>query len=49
MNCWGLMSEHVDQSGFKQTGIRVLCGPRAIEQFQEIKVYASVEATPAPR
>jgi acyl-CoA reductase-like NAD-dependent aldehyde dehydrogenase len=47
LNCWGVMSEHFEQSGFKQSGIGVLCGPRAIEQFQEIKVYASVEATPA--
>ncbi|MGI4720097.1 MAG: aldehyde dehydrogenase family protein [Janthinobacterium lividum] len=44
MNCWGVMSEHFEQSGFKQSGIGVLCGPRAIEQFQEIKVYAAVEA-----
>ena len=43
MNCWGVMSEHFEQSGFKQSGIGVLCGPRAIEQFQEIKVYAAVE------
>jgi len=47
MNCWGVMSEHFEQSGFKQSGIGVLCGPRAIEQFQEIKVYASVEPAPA--
>ncbi len=46
MNCWGVMSEHFEQSGFKQSGIGVLCGPRAIEQFQEIKVYASVEPAP---
>lgn len=45
MNCWGVMSEHFEQSGFKQSGIGVLCGPRAIEQFQEIKVYATVEET----
>ncbi|WP_421568877.1 aldehyde dehydrogenase family protein [Stenotrophomonas sp. PD6] len=41
MNCWGVMSEQFEQSGFKQSGIGVLCGPRAIEQFQEIKVYAT--------
>lgn len=45
MNCWGVMSEHFEQSGFKQSGIGVLCGPRAIEQFQEVKVYASVALT----
>lgn len=43
MNCWGVMSEHFEQSGFKQSGIGVLCGPRAIEQFQEVKVYAALE------
>jgi acyl-CoA reductase-like NAD-dependent aldehyde dehydrogenase len=47
MNCWGVMSEHFEQSGFKQSGIGVLCGPRAIEQFQEVKVYATVEPSPA--
>jgi len=47
MNCWGVMSEHFEQSGFKQSGIGVLCGPRAIEQFQEVKVYAAVEPSTA--
>ncbi len=28
MNCWGVMSEQFEQSGFKQSGIGVLCGPR---------------------
>ncbi len=46
MNCWGVISEHFEESGFKQSGMGVLCGPRAIEQFQEIKVYASVDAAP---
>ncbi len=46
-NCWGVLSEHFEQSGFKQSGIGLLCGPRAIEQFQEIKVYASSDAAPA--
>ena len=39
-NCWGLLSEQFEQSGFKQSGVGLLCGPRAIEQFQQIKVYA---------
>ena len=47
MNCWGVMSEHFEQSGFKQSGIGVLCGPRAIEQFQEVKVFAAVEPAQA--
>jgi acyl-CoA reductase-like NAD-dependent aldehyde dehydrogenase len=46
MNCWGMMTEHFEEGGFKQSGVGVLCGPRAIQQFQEIKVYASVEGLP---
>ena len=42
-NCWGVLSEHFEQSGFKQSGVGLLCGPRAIEEFQEIKVYATVD------
>lgn len=45
-NCWGVLSEQFEQSGFKQSGIGLLCGPRAIEEFQEIKVYASAVAPP---
>ena len=47
-NCWGVLSEHFEQSGYKQSGVGVLCGPRAIEEFQEIKVYATVDAPPPP-
>ncbi len=47
-NCWGVLSEHFEQSGFKQSGIGLLCGPRAIEEFQEVKVYATVDAPSAP-
>nr|WP_047165809.1 aldehyde dehydrogenase family protein [Sphingomonas sp. Y57] len=46
INCWGVLSEHFEQSGYKQSGIGALCGPRAIEEFQELKVYASVDAPP---
>ena len=46
-NCWGVLSEHFEQSGYKQSGVGLLCGPRAIEEFQEIKVYVSASA-PAP-
>ncbi len=46
-NCWGVLSEHFEQSGYKQSGVGLLCGPRAIEEFQEIKVYASA-AAPQP-
>lgn len=46
LNCWAALSEHFEQSGFKQSGLGALCGPRAIEEFQEIKVYASIDAPP---
>lgn len=46
LNCWGVLSEHFEQSGFKQSGVGALCGPHAIEEFQEIKTYASVDAPP---
>ncbi|MEV7427498.1 aldehyde dehydrogenase family protein [Streptomyces sp. NPDC091212] len=45
VNGWGMMSEHFEQGGFKQSGIGVLCGPSAIGEFQNLKTYA----TAAPR
>jgi betaine-aldehyde dehydrogenase len=45
-NCWAVLSEHFEQSGFKQSGPGMLCGPRAIEEFQELKVYATASPTP---
>ncbi len=47
MNCWGIVTEHMEESGLKQSGVGSLCGPRAIEQFQEIKVYVSVDPAQA--
>ncbi len=47
LNCWGPMSEYFEHKGYKQSGIGFLSGPRAIEEFQEIKVYTSVDAPPA--
>lgn len=47
MNCWGVVTEHMEESGLKQSGVGVLCGPRAIEQFQEIKVYVSIDPAQA--
>ncbi len=47
MNCWGVVTEHMEESGLKQSGVGVLYGPRAIEQFQEIKVYVSVDPVQA--
>jgi betaine-aldehyde dehydrogenase len=43
-NCWGILSEQFEESGYKQSGPGLLCGPRAIEEFQEIKVYATTIA-----
>ena len=45
INSWGLLSEHFEEGGVKASGYGKLCGPRAIEEFQELKVYA--EADPA--
>lgn len=47
LNCWGPMSEYFEHKGFKQSGIGFLSGPCAIEEFQEIKVYTTVDAPPA--
>lgn len=44
LNCWGPMSEYFEHKGFKQSGIGFLSGPCAIEEFQEIKVYTTVDA-----
>lgn len=46
LNCWGPMSEYFEHKGFKQSGIGFLSGPFAIEEFQEIKVYTSVDMPP---
>jgi betaine-aldehyde dehydrogenase len=46
INTWGTMSEHFEQGGFKQSGYGTLCGPSAMSEFQNIKVYASI--TPQP-
>jgi betaine-aldehyde dehydrogenase len=40
-NCWGPFSENFEQGGHKQSGVGLLSGPRAIEQFQEMKAYAT--------
>lgn len=45
INTWALLSEHFEQGGFKSSGYGYLCGPRAIEEFQILKVYS--EMTPA--
>jgi betaine-aldehyde dehydrogenase len=45
VNTWALLSEHFEQGGFKASGYGYLCGPRAIEEFQILKIYS--EMTPA--
>ena len=40
LNCWGVLSERFEQGAFKQSGYGYLCGPRAIETFQNIRVFA---------
>lgn len=44
INTWGLLSEHFEQGGFKASGLGYLCGPRAIEEFQALKVYSEMTA-----
>ncbi|ROZ75080.1 aldehyde dehydrogenase family protein [Ramlibacter sp. WS9] len=39
-NCWGVLSERFEQGAFKQSGYGYLCGPRGIETFQNMRVYA---------
>lgn len=46
VNTWGLLSEHFEEGGVKQSGYGRLCGPSAIEEFQDLKVYATA-APPA--
>lgn len=41
-NCWGVIHEAFEQGGFKQSGYGVLCGPSAITEFQNIKMYAQI-------
>ncbi|MBP2335579.1 acyl-CoA reductase-like NAD-dependent aldehyde dehydrogenase [Saccharothrix coeruleofusca] len=42
-NTWGLLSEHFEQAGVKDSGYGYLCGPRGIEEFQVLKVYSEVD------
>lgn len=41
-NCWGVIHEAFEEGGLKQSGYGVLCGPSAIAEFQDIKLYAQV-------
>ncbi|MGW3353158.1 aldehyde dehydrogenase family protein [Nonomuraea rubra] len=40
-NTWGVLSEHFEQGGFKQSGYGLLCGLAAITEFQNLKTYAT--------
>ncbi|WP_242440940.1 aldehyde dehydrogenase family protein [Streptomyces sp. CB02923] len=47
VNCWGAMSVHFEQGGVKQSGYGLLCGPSAITEFQNLKLYAAVAPQPS--
>lgn len=41
-NCWGVIHEAFEEGGLKQSGYGVLCGPSAITEFQDTKMYAQI-------
>lgn len=41
-NCWGVIHEAFEEGGMKQSGYGVLCGPSAISEFQDTKMYAQI-------
>ncbi|MGO1167190.1 MAG: aldehyde dehydrogenase family protein [Janibacter sp.] len=41
-NCWGVIHEAFEEGGMKQSGYGLLCGPSAISEFQDTKLYAQV-------
>ncbi|WP_018179912.1 aldehyde dehydrogenase family protein [Jongsikchunia kroppenstedtii] len=41
-NCWGVIHEAFEEGGLKQSGYGLLCGPSAIAEFQDVKLYAQV-------
>lgn len=43
VNSWGLITEHFEEGGVKASGYGKLCGPRAIEEFQELKVFGEID------
>ncbi|MFS7872974.1 aldehyde dehydrogenase family protein [Streptomyces asiaticus] len=47
LNTWGVMSEHFEQGGVKQSGYGMLCGPSAITEFQTLKAYSTAAPHPA--
>jgi betaine-aldehyde dehydrogenase len=46
-NTWGVLSDAFEEGGFKHSGIGRSRGPRAMEEFQEVKTQIRVVA-PAP-
>jgi betaine-aldehyde dehydrogenase len=47
VNTWGTLNEQFEQVGVKASGYGPLLGPRAIEEFQDLKVYVEVDASVA--
>jgi betaine-aldehyde dehydrogenase len=47
INTWGALSKEFEETSMKASGYGPLCGLRAIEEFQELKVYAEVDPTVA--
>ncbi|WP_406308288.1 aldehyde dehydrogenase family protein [Streptomyces griseoaurantiacus] len=45
INTWGAISEDFEEGGVKGSGYGYLCGPRAIEEFQALKVYVEQDHT----
>jgi len=45
INTWALLSEHFEEPGIKHSGYGRLCGPSAINEFQNLKVYSESEMT----
>src|SRR6266404_4913496 len=44
-NGWGVLSDALEEGGFKGSGIGRMRGPRAMEEFQEIKTHFLIHRT----
>src|SRR6266404_7281668 len=44
-NAWGVLSDALEEGGFKGSGIGRMRGPRAMEEFQEIKTHFLIHRT----
>jgi acyl-CoA reductase-like NAD-dependent aldehyde dehydrogenase len=45
INTWGTMNEQFERGSVKASDYGPLCGPMAIEEFQDLKVYVEVSAS----